>query len=44
MLSVKFRIEKHSLVKHFAFLKNVRYEIFKLIFVILVTYCFLTSY
>ena len=29
LLFVKFRIEKNCLVKHFAFLKNVCYQIFK---------------
>jgi len=29
VLLVKFRIEKNCLVKHFAFLKNVCYQIFK---------------
>ena len=39
----KFQIQKHflSLVKQFAFLKNVCYQYLK--FVLQVTYCFLTS-
>ena len=38
---VKFQIEKHWLMKHFAFLKNVCYQYLN--FVLWVTYCFLTT-
>ena len=38
---VKFQIDKHWLVKHFAFLKNICYQYLN--FVLWVTYCFLTS-
>ena len=40
VLYVKFRTEKHWLVKHFAFLKNVFYKYLN--FVLLATYCFFT--
>ena len=42
MLYVKFRIHKHCLLKHFAFLKNVSYHCLN--FVLWVTYCFFMSY